>query len=239
MRLNKEMKDLLIAMSIGDGYINRKGYLHILHTLAQKEYIEYKYELIRNLCKSGIKTYQVKEHRLNRTYYKCYFTTRINSFLKALRKVLYPDGNKVISRRILNRIDERGLAIWWMDDGCRSPQYRNGKVHSVNYILSTHLTKEENQVIVDWFVDKWGIKPNIIRQRDKYVLIFHTRDGRKFSDIVRPYIIPSMQYKINPVDEVGNSSKKETLGSSDDIVSSIQKWIVKWNCKTNENVWLR
>lgn len=207
MCLNKELKNLLIAMSLGDGYINPKGYLHLLHSQKQKDYLEYKYNLIKDICKSGIKSTRIKGHRDTPYYYRVYLITRINRFLKALRKSLYIENKKFISRSILNRIDDRGLAIWWMDDGCRSPQYRNGKIHSVNYILSTNISKEENQIIVDWLVDKYSIRPNIIKQKDKYVLVFHTRDGRKFSNIIRPYIIPSMQYKINPVGEVGNSSK--------------------------------
>jgi hypothetical protein len=37
-RLNKTGRNLIIAMSIGDGYIHTKGYLNINHCKAQKEY---------------------------------------------------------------------------------------------------------------------------------------------------------------------------------------------------------
>jgi len=211
MRLNKETKNLLIAMSFGDGYINPKGYLHLLHSQKQKDYLEYKYNLIKDLCKSGIKSTKVKGHKNTPYYYRVYLTTKINKFLKALRKSLYINNKKLISRSLLNRVDDRGLAIWWMDDGCRSPQYREGKVHSVNYIFSTYLSKEDNKIIADWLLDKYNIKVNITPRGKSglYCITFHTKEGRKFSDIVRPYIIPSLLYKINPVGEVGNSLKQE------------------------------
>lgn len=47
--MNARKKSLLIALVLGDGYINRKGALKIRHGYKQYEYIKYKAELCRSL----------------------------------------------------------------------------------------------------------------------------------------------------------------------------------------------
>ena len=51
-RLNRIGRDLIIAMSIGDGHISKKGYLDINHCKEQKEYCFWKWKLLKD---NGVK----------------------------------------------------------------------------------------------------------------------------------------------------------------------------------------
>ena len=53
---NRETRDLVLAMSIGDGCITSSGYLSFIHGKNQKEYLEWKIWLLH---KYGITTTKV------------------------------------------------------------------------------------------------------------------------------------------------------------------------------------
>jgi len=69
--------------------------------------------------------------------------------------------------------------------------------------LSTYCSKEEADLLKDWFLDKYNIEPkfDIDRRNDKYSLRFNTKDSREFVSIVSPYMFESMKYKIQHVDK--------------------------------------
>jgi hypothetical protein len=86
-----------------------------------------------------------------------------------------------------------------MDDGCLSPQKRNNKIHAWQLWLNTYLTKEENQVIIDYFLEKWEVQFNLNKHRNMYRLRCSTKEARKFLDIVRDFVlknVPCMLYKV-------------------------------------------
>ena len=112
-------------------------------------------------------------------------------------KVIYPNNIKTISRNVLNYLNPQGIAIWYMDDGCLSAKKRNGKIHAYELILNTYISYEDNQIIVDYFKEVWNINFTITRDKGKSRIRCGTREARKFIEIVKPYIVPCMEYKIN------------------------------------------
>ena len=104
---------------------------------------------------------------------------------------------KTIPLKALNRLTPLAIAIWWMDDGSLCKKVRNGKVHAWELYLNTYLSKEENQIIIDYFQNKWNVKWNLNLSKGKYRLRCSTREGRKFLTIIRPIVsqIKCMQYK--------------------------------------------
>ena len=206
MRLSKKDRDLLIAMCFGDGCINTNGQLMINHCEQQEDYLKYKASLIKKILASDVRKSKSFHKQLQRDVVQVHLSSRRVKFLKVLRKVLYPNNKKTFSKRLLNRIDPLGLAIWWMDDGNRNVQFRNGKVKYIMYRLYTCVNKETNQMILDWFKERWNLSGYIAKHGNQTIICFGTSEGRKLSDIIRPYIIDSMKYKISPVEDTGVSS---------------------------------
>ena len=54
---NRETRDLVLAMSIGDGCITSSGYLSFIHGKNQKEYLEWK---VKQLKEAGIRNNGIK-----------------------------------------------------------------------------------------------------------------------------------------------------------------------------------
>lgn len=191
----RQKKSILIACVLGDGHLKKStSSLSISHCEKQLEYLLYKKELIEKIlqCKS-IKVYNVKPNVYNTV---CYSFEKGHKYFRILRKWIYKNNVKTYSKHILSYLDAQGIAIWYMDDGTLSTKKRNGKIHAYELFISTSLSLEENQQIVEYFKDNWNIIFTVVKNRGRYRLRMGTKEIRKFMNIVRSFIVPCMQYKL-------------------------------------------
>lgn len=95
-----------------------------------------------------------------------------------------------------------------MDDGSHSVERhkvtRRIRAHSFHWYTLTN--EEDTQNIIDYFYNVHNIKFYPIKKKLKsgevaYYLKCRTKEGRKFCDLIRPYILPEFQYKIMKVGE--------------------------------------
>ena len=198
--MERTKKAILIGLVLGDGHITSKGDLNITHSIKQKEYIEYKAKLIKNLlsCKK-LNLY----HRLDDKHNE--FTLhKTHKYFKILRNWIYKNGVKTFSKKILNLLTLEAIAIWWMDDGSHGidRNKKTGKIRAHSFHLYTYTNLEETENIIQMFKEKFDINFYKIKSTSKtngivsYYLKCRTKEGRKLSNLIRPYIIPSLQYKI-------------------------------------------
>lgn len=207
MHLNKKQKnEILYACAIGDGCITiRKsgnGFLHIKHGQKQKEYLEWK----ANLLAKALEVDNIVVHEINGKDYSFngynmtgkkveLWTPYKKKFVK-IRNFLYKNGHKRINRYCLNRLEELGLSIWYMDDG----SLNNQRVINFNTYTSDY---SEHVGIQKWFREKWNIETKIMgRNRNnkvQYYIHLNTLNSKKLIDIIAKYVlqIESMKYKIS------------------------------------------
>ena len=201
-KFNKESRNLLIALLLGDGTISNNFVFKIAHCDKQKDYLEWKIRQLKDsgIRNNGIKSY-IKTKGFNAGVPVFYTQLNIVPFIKVLKRVVYKDKKVIGNRKLLNRLDERGIAIWFMDDGHINIRKTNNKVHGFYIKISTCEPKEEVQVIIDYFKEVWNINFYMFhegKKKDSYSLCCGTKEGLKFIDIVKPYVlqVPSMKYKI-------------------------------------------
>ena len=84
-----------------------------------------------------------------------------------------------------------------MDDGNLAKKKKNGKIHAYELYLNTFVSDEENQTIIDYFKEVWNIKFSKVKNNGGYRLRCGTIEARKFINIIKEYVLPSMQYKID------------------------------------------
>lgn len=236
-KINKESRNLLIAMLLGDGTICSNYVFKLSHGDKQKEYLEWK---IKQLNEHGIRNNGLKSYtstcgfNLGKTVY--YTQLSVIPFIKTLRKVCYKPYKILGNRKLLNRLDAKGIAIWFMDDGNLNPKKREGVIKGFYIKISTCLPKDQVQVIIDYFKEEWNISFYMFhegKKEDSYSLCCGTKEGRKFLDIVSPTIreIPSMLYKIqfNKSQDIYNilsnheNDEMQSSGNTEDIVHSSMK----------------
>ena len=201
-KFNKESRNLLIGLLIGDGTISNNNVFKIAHCEAQKDYLEWKINQLKScgIRNNGIKSY-IKTKGFNigvPVYY-----TQLNTipFIKVLRRVFYK-GKKIIgNRKLLNRLSAKEIAIWYMDDGHINTRKDKGRPCGFYIKISTCEPKQEVQTIIDYFKEQWNINFYMYhegKKEDSYSLCCGTKEGLKFIDIIKPYVlqVPSMIHKI-------------------------------------------
>ena len=193
MKLNKNNRNILLYMCFGDGCIEKEGNLIILHCEKQLEYLEWKRNL---LIHNGISCSPIF-FRNNNGFNGYYFRTKVYKFVKNYRRYIYGNHKKRITNSMLNRLTPLGIYIWYLDDGSISYCRRNGKIHALTLTLNTYLTKEENQIIIDYFSQKWDIKFNQYKSKGKYRLACGTKQAKKLFELLNDYKyeVPCMSYK--------------------------------------------
>lgn len=202
-KITKESRNLLIALLLGDGTICSNNVFKLAHSETQKDYLEWK---IKQLNDSGIRNSGLK-------YYvkKCGYTTgglvyytqlNVIPFIKVLRRVFYKPNKILGNRKMLNRLDNRGIAIWYMDDGyINIRKDKTGRPIGFYIKISTCLPKQELQTVIDYFAEVWNIKFYMFhegKKEDSFSLCCGTKEGIKFINIIKKYVlqVPSMIHKI-------------------------------------------
>lgn len=201
-KITKESRNLLIALLLGDGTISNNNVFKLCHCEEQLDYLEWK---IKQLKDAGLRNNGIKEYISTKgfnTGKKVYYTQlSIIPFIKVLRRVFYKPYKKLGNRKLLNRLDAKGVAIWYMDDGHINYRKSNGKIHGFYIKISTCLPKEELQIIIDYFKEIWNINFYMFHEGKKensYSLCCGTKEGIKFINIIKQYVeqVPSMIHKI-------------------------------------------
>ena len=202
-KITKESRNLLIGMLLGDGTISNNNVFKIAHSESQKEYLEWK---VKQLKEAGIRNNGIKSYIKTKGYttgVPVYYTQlNIIPFIKVLRKVFYKEKKILGNRKLLNRLDAKGIAIWYMDDGhINIRKTKDGRPMGFYIKISTCEPKQEVQTIIDFFKEQWNINFYMFhegKKEDSYSLCCGTKEGLKFIDIVKPYVsqVPSMIHKI-------------------------------------------
>lgn len=228
-KFNKESRNFMIALLLGDGSISSDNSFRMTHCEKQKNYLQWKINKLGEfgIRNCGIKSYvSTQGYKVGETYY--YTRLAVNKFTGILKRVFYKPKKIIANRKLLNRIDELGLAIWYMDDGC----INHRKDFSIYVRIAVCLSKEDIQIIIDYFKEKWGVNFYTISEgKGTYSLCCGTREAIKFINIIKPYVseVPYMHYKISynisgrksPVDS--SESKWKTPYTGEDMIYSPAK----------------
>lgn len=202
-KITKESRNLLIALLLGDGTICSNNVFKLAHAEQQKDYLEWKIKQLNDagIRNNGLKTY-VKTCGYNTGVNVYYTQLNIIPFIKVLRRIFYKPKKVLGNRKLLNRLDARGIAIWYMDDGhINIRKDKDGRPMGFYIKIATCLPKSELQVIIDYFKEVWNVNFYMFhegKKEDSFSLCCGTKEGLKFINIIKKYVlqVPSMVHKI-------------------------------------------
>lgn len=207
----KRIKGIVMGMALGDGHLmmQKRGInacMRITHTEKQREYLSHKGTLLEKLTSV---TVSERPPRLPKhPSVEVMLTSRNHPLYTRAHKILYGAGKKKLSPVALSWLTPEGIALWYMDDGSLTKSYRTGKT-GVRFIANRTLwlntcgfTIEDNKLIIDFFKANYDIEFKLqaktkIKGKQYYSLRTNAGNANKFIELVKPYIVPSMQYKID------------------------------------------
>jgi hypothetical protein len=189
--LTIEQEQIILGCLLGDGSISngkksngKKGYygcesiFEVKHGPKQKEYLFWKYEKLKNLCKSEPKEMKNGQWRL-RTFHHPYFS--------ALRRKWYPNDKKTIPSQL--NLSDLSIAVWYMDDGSISKQSNFLKLHTCSFSKKDHLKLIE-------ILFNFGIKSEMKIYSGYKNLIIDLDSRKRFVNLIKGKVHESMKYKI-------------------------------------------
>jgi recombination protein RecA len=186
-RLTDNQMQVLLGGALGDGSVRRTGALaahfRVGHGVAQKDYLRWKHEMLTPFAGP-----------IRPTGRGFGFDTFSMPALAELASELYDgDRNRMAPASILDRLDARGLAVWYGDDGSFAGSFaRWGKGKAVLYNKS--LRGEARERVIATF-ERLGLG----RPRDDgRGFWFDAEATARLHALIAPYVHPSVDYKLHP-----------------------------------------
>lgn len=185
--LRPRQRSLLVGSLLGDGRLecrsrSETARLRIHHADRQREYLFWKYNLLKPwVDRSPWKTLWT-DKRNGKTYVSWFFHTRTTNLFTPWWHLFYLSGSKKLPNKIEKILDPFALAVWFMDDACFQDEC---------IVLNTQsFSRNENERIRAYFVRIYGITPVIQKDRRNVRLYFGKSAKEQILSIIRPYLLP-------------------------------------------------
>lgn len=201
---------VLVGCLLGDGYMyqtkakNKGVSLKFKQSSIHKDYLFFLYDyfLTRGYCtNSGPREYRtvlINSSGNKKIYYGYEFSLFTFSSLNWLYDLFYKDGVKIISPELINYLTPMSLAFLIMDDGCWVSGSKSVRIATNNF------THEEVKLLVSMLYTKFGLDCTVqmLSKKggnlplDKYSIYVKVASLPKLRELVVPYMVPSMMYKL-------------------------------------------
>ena len=190
--LTQLQKSVIIGSLLGDGYLRimpgrRDAFLEMNHGIEAKEYVDWKFNILRDICISPPK---IRRGNGKRIAYR--FFTKQHPELSKIHQWLYRKRKKVVPSNL--KLDSVILGIWFMDDGSmcsKSDVYLNTQQFSV-----------KDQKILLKKIKALGLEAKLNKDKEYYRIRFLSSSIPQLRITLKDILIPSMYYKLgyNPVE---------------------------------------
>lgn len=189
--MNDDQLQIFIGSYLGDGNVDKVGNnryrLRVIHGEAQKDYCKWKASIF------GEKISFVK----NNGYSQNHAYTFVSKCVALPGEI--PSGIKTnCPDWVIDALDLRGIAIWYMDDGNINKAKNHIRISTCSFDL------ESQKKFVEKF-KKFGVQVSINEDVGPdwkyYFLQMDAKNSRKFMELISPYIHEDVLYKIDHVPE--------------------------------------
>jgi PhoH-like ATPase len=181
--ISGDVEQMFYGSFLGDGSIqllsNKIGRLSINHGLSQSNYCKWKANFF------GCSTKLIKNSGYNPHEDKIGFCTKSYGLT-----VSFPRPKIYCPPEIIDKLDERGLAIWFMDDGAAYKNHNGCRIHTESFNI-------ESVKLMSNKLNSWGIDNKIAYYKGNVITI--NKIGYiKLCKLIAPYIHEELKYKIAP-----------------------------------------
>ena len=181
--LTREQISIITGCILGDGAMRCKtnALLEINHSIEQKDYVDWKYSKLKSLVNTAPKS---RKSNGKRVAYR--FTTRSLPELTEIYRRFFVNGRKTIPHELF--LDPLSLAVWFMDDGCKS--YRAVYFNTQKFDMESQLR------FISLFDREFGLRLTLNKDKTYYRLRMSVASVESFRKLVEPHMIPQLLYKL-------------------------------------------
>ncbi len=202
--LSELARDVVCGSLLGDASITgARSAVTFGHSARQREYALFKAGLLKELEPIAEDRQVAAVAGDDRVYDVVHVRTRAARSLRPLRADFYQPV-KVVPAWMAEELNPRMLAFWFMDDGyCR---IRGGGRRPLAEIATVGFSDADRQVLLRGLL-RLGLPAKATRGR----IYFDVPTTRKLSELIAPYVPPSMRYKLVPEVEASVSFDESAL----------------------------
>jgi superfamily II DNA or RNA helicase len=188
--LNNDQLQLIYGSYLGHGHLSytsdNRLRLKIIHCEKQKEYCLWK----ANMLNINEITFIEKNGYSKKPAYT--FQSKIFDLDNEI-----PRDTKIVPNWLLDKIDVKGIAIWFMDDGSVS-RYENNEISSITIHSNTY--DEETHIKFISKFKNYDIECSYSKVKEKYYCLkFNKVNSLKLLNLITPYIHSDFNYKISNI----------------------------------------
>ena len=200
-------KQLILGTLLGDSSViwgegKKNCGISGSHIIKQSEYFDLKMELMGNLFTEGKGAIGGFPGSTPNRKYHSIITTYTSEFIQS--RCLIND-DKVVNNEWIKELTPIAIAFWYMDDGSlihNSKQYQRDRM-----TFATHgFVLEEVELLQSKLLDSWNISSTIQHSdtSNGHVLVISANGTETLSNLVAPYMIQSMRYKLPEIYRSGS-----------------------------------
>ena len=183
-------KSILVGSILGDGALQRqKGNANFKMDQSAKHapYLKFYYRVFLDIVGTPPK---IRRGKTPSIWFRTFRTQELLYYYRQFYpKNIHGEHSKRVPRNIHRWLDETALAMWFQDDGAHSKQ--------TAYYLNTQGFSLSDQKILRAALGKnFGLEVNIQKDSIYHRLYITSTSVERFEQLVRPYILPCMQYKL-------------------------------------------
>lgn len=183
--IENDLKDLVIGMSLGDSnFVKRSDNLTFYHSQKQYDYLMWKYRLLKDFVTGTIQ----EEGKMHKAIIGA------NPFIRKLKRYFTnSDGkkHKQINAELLDSLNLKSLAVWYLDDGCLGHDSRCSDTKGYSVTISRENLSDEAFKVLNGKLNEYNLKFNKIKSGISCI----GDNALNFLNAIAPYAPKCMAYK--------------------------------------------
>jgi hypothetical protein len=198
--ISSELKEVAIGMILSDSCMYKKSNHSLIkfeQGYAQEEFLIHLFSLFKTYCfmEEPGKRIELRGERKG-LIKSLWFKTFSHYSFDEIWNLFYIEGHntsaKIIQENlILNHLSDKGLAYWIMGDGSLQKNGQTMILHTQSY------NENENFILSKELNEKFGFQTVVKLHKNIYWIIqFSKEDALILHNLIKPYIIQSMAYKL-------------------------------------------
>ncbi len=192
--MTKRQKSIVLGLLLGDGHLEKNGKavrLRIDQGLSHKDYVNWLHNELTGLIPSKPRIIRQRDKRTKKVYSRLHVSTYSCEELKNWWDIFYANRKKVIPSNIADMLkSDISLAVWFMDDG-----YKRNDCAAIR-LNTDAFSIDEQSMLVRCLGKNFKIMARIHKKGKWFNIYLPKGEAKKFSDLIKPYILPSFRYKL-------------------------------------------
>jgi uracil-DNA glycosylase len=189
--LSQLAHDVVCGTLLGDGHINKKSAsLSFSHCFEQPDYAAFKADCLTELTPHVVDVMVAVAAGAEDRKPVVMMRTLASRALRTVRADWYTD-RKIVPEGLADGLTARMLAFWFMDDGYL--RVRGGNRRPLAEIATFCFGERDLEILLGG-LRRLGLAGYARRNR----LFFNVSETRTLSELIAPYVVPSMRYKLVP-----------------------------------------